>query len=145
MSATISALRPRPSKTNPQRSRHGWTRQRQRLKTERPDAVLQALREHIEPEQTPDEDAPVRQCWRYLSHRLGQLDYQGAVRQGLPIGCGEIESAHRYLVQKRLKLPRAWCNEVNAEHMLALRINRANDEWHDEWHDYWATHLRYAA
>ena len=115
--------------------------QRHRLKTERPDAVLQALQEHIEPEQTPDEAAPVRACWRYLGHRLGQLDYRGAIRQGLPIGSGEIESAHRYLVQKRLKLPGAWWNEDNAEHMLALRINRANSEWQD----YWATELRYAA
>ena len=115
--------------------------QRQRLQTERPDAVLQALHEHLEPQQTPEEDAPVRQCWRYLGQRLGQLDYQGALSQGLPIGSGEIESAHRYLVQKRLKLPGAWWKEVNAEHMLALRVNRANGEWQD----YWAADLRYAA
>ena len=115
--------------------------QRQRLKTERPDAVLQALHEHIEPGATPDEDAPIRQCWRYLGQRLGQLDYKGALSQGLPIGSGEIESAHRYLVQRRLKLPGAWWNEVNAEHMLSLRVNRANGEWLN----YWATDLRFAA
>ncbi len=62
-------------------------------------------------------------------------------QQDLPIGSGEIESAHRYLIQKRLKLPGAWWLAVNAENMLALRVNRANGEWHN----YWATHYRYAA
>ena len=88
-----------------------------------------------------DDGAPVRQCWRYLSQRQDQLDYEGAINQGLPIGSGEIESAHRYLIQKRLKLPGSWWNAANAEHMLSLRVNRANGEWPG----YWATNYRYAA
>ena len=78
-------------------------------------------------------DAPARCCYPYLSSRQDQLDYQGALEQGLPIGSGEIESAHRYLVQKRLKLPGAWWTAANAEHMLALRVNRANEEWSEYW------------
>lgn len=116
-------------------------RQRQRLQTQRIDAVLDELQAHLEPECTADEDAPVRRCWRYLGQRQDQLDYESALRQGLPIGSGEIESAHRYVVQKRLKLPGAWWSAANAEHMLALRVNRANGEWHA----YWNTNLRYAA
>jgi hypothetical protein len=85
--------------------------------------------------------APVRQCYRYLSARQEQLDYEGAISQELPIGSGEIESAHRYVVQKRLKLPGAWWLAANAEHMLALRVNRANREWAG----YWSTHYQYAA
>ncbi|GEM_PF-2187942 len=34
--------------------------------------------------------------------------YLGALANELPIGSGEIESAHRYIVQRRLKLPRSW-------------------------------------
>lgn len=115
--------------------------QKQRLKQQQPEAVLRELYGHLEPAQTEEEQAPVRRCHRYLSQRLDQLDYQSAIEQGLPIGSGEIESAHRYLVQKRLKLPGAWWCAVNAEHMLALRVNRANGEWAD----YWATDYRYAA
>jgi hypothetical protein len=115
--------------------------QKQRLKDQQPDAVLLALHAHLEPAQTDDEQAPVRRCHRYLVQRLHQLDYRSAIDQGLPIGSGEIESAHRYLVQKRLKLPGAWWLAANADHMLALRVNRANGEWHD----YWATGYRYAA
>jgi len=115
--------------------------QKDRLRTQRPEAVLNALQPHQEPADTKDEHAPVRQCQRYLSQRLEQLDYQTAISQGLPIGSGEIESAHRYIVQKRLKLPGTWWLAANAEHMLALRVNRANKEWAS----YWATDLRYAA
>jgi hypothetical protein len=71
----------------------------------------------------------VRQCHRYLSARQDQLSYAHAIEQELPIGSGEIESAHRYVVKKRLKLPGAWWEAANAEHKLALRLNRANKEW----------------
>ena len=116
-------------------------KQKERLKAQGLGSLLNELHAHLEPAQTPDDDAPVRQCWRYLAQRQDQLDYEGAISQGLPIGSGEIESAHRYIVQKRLKLPGAWWTATNAESMLALRVNRANDEWQS----YWATNYRYTA
>jgi len=93
------------------------------------------LGEALEPNAVPDADAPVRTCHRYLSHRLHQLNYQGALAQGLPIGSGEIESAHRYIVQQRLKRPGAWWAPGNAEAMLALRVARANGQWSAYWQD----------
>lgn len=115
--------------------------QQHRLRTQQIDAVLDALQPHIEPAETDEQQAPVRQCHRYLGQRLQQLDYQSAISQGLPIGSGEIESAHRYIVQKRMKLPGSWWLAANADHLLALRVNRANNEWAG----YWATDYRYAA
>ena len=83
-------------------ARTAWMdEQKQRLKTQQADKVLQALQLHLEPLDIADSDAPVRQYHRYLSRRLDQIDYQSALAQGLPIGSGEIESAHRYIVQKR--------------------------------------------
>lgn len=41
--------------------------------------------------------------------------------------------AHRYIVQQRMKRPGAWWREHNAEHMLALRLNRANRQWDVYW------------
>jgi len=73
---------------------------------------------HLEGVDVDDSDASVRQCHRYLSHRLEQLNYQRALLRDLPIGSGEIESAHRYIVQQRLKRPGAWWRAANAEHML---------------------------
>ena len=109
--------------------------QKKRLKNNDSAAVLAALSEALEPAAVPDADAPVRTCHRYLSNRLDQLDYQGALAQGLPIGSGEIESAHRYIVQQRLKRPGAWWAPDNAEAMLALRVARANGQWSAYWQD----------
>ena len=95
--------------------------------------MLQALQSYLEPAAVADHDAPVRQCHRYLSLRPEQLDYQGALARDLPIGSGEIESAHRYVVQARLKRPVAWWRAANAEHMLALRLLRANHGWTQYW------------
>ena len=115
--------------------------QKTRLKTQRTDELLQALQMHLEESGVDDSDAPVRQCHRYLSHRREQLNYQSALAQDLPIGSGEIESAHRYIVQQRLKRPGAWWRAANADYMLALRLNRANHQWNA----YWATQSKQAA
>jgi len=115
--------------------------QKTRLKTQRCEELLQELRAHLEPPSIDEGNAPVRQCYRYLSHRRQYLDYQRALERDLPIGSGEIESAHRYIVQQRLKRPGAWWREDNAEHMLALRLNRANRQWDA----YWASELKQAA
>ena len=125
-----------------QAEQQAWlSQQKERLKADGLNALLNELQTNLEPPNTPEELAPVRRCWRYLSQRQDQLDYASAISQGLPIGSGEIESAHRYLVQKRMKLPGAWWSPDNAEHMLALRVCRANQEWNA----YWTTHYRYAA
>ena len=115
--------------------------QKTRLKTGRCAELLQELRPHLEAAAVEESVAPVRQCHRYLSHRRDQLDYQRALARALPIGSGEIESAHRYIVQQRLKRPGAWWCAANAEDMLALRLNRANRKWDA----YWAGDLKQAA
>ncbi|MDR0673210.1 MAG: hypothetical protein LBF93_06060 [Zoogloeaceae bacterium] len=51
----------------------------------------------------------------------------------MPIGSGGIESAHRHLVQQRLKRSGAGWRTHNAEQVMALRLNRANPQWHDYW------------
>jgi hypothetical protein len=94
---------------------------------------IRAVLETLAPCLEADYDGPVAACDRYLRNRLSQLDYKGALEQGLPIGSGEIESAHRYVIQERLKLPGAWWTPTNIEAMLALRLNRANREWDDYW------------
>ena len=103
--------------------------QKDRLKANQADAVLETLAPCLE----AGYDGPVADCDRYLRNRPSQLDYRGALERGLPIGSGEIESAHRYVIQERLKLPGAWWTPANVEAMLALRLNRANREWDDYW------------
>ncbi len=89
-------------------ARDAWMEtQKDAMKTGRVDDVLQALVPHCEPLELSDAEAPVRACHRYLSGRKDQLNYREALAEGLPIGSGEIESAHRYVAQKRLKAPRS--------------------------------------
>ncbi len=107
--------------------------QKDALKTGRVDEVVRALAPHREDPEVSDDHAPVRTCHRYLSARKDQLKYREALAEGLPIGSGEIESAHRYVAQKRLKLPGAWWLVEHAEYMLALRINRLNGDWDAYW------------
>ena len=84
--------------------------------------MLKTLKPYLEPENLPDEQAPVRACYRYLINRPGQFNYQNAIKDDLPIGSGEIESAHRYVIQERLKLSGCWWKLENAMTMLALRV-----------------------
>ena len=107
--------------------------QKGRLKNNEGTEVLNHLREYVEAEDVANDHAPVRACVRYLSNRPHHLDYKGALEKGLPIGSGEIESAHRYVIQQRLKLPGAWWKAENVEPMLALRVVRANENWDRYW------------
>lgn len=95
--------------------------------------VLSELKPHIEEEGTSENDAPVRACYRYIKNRTHQFDYKTALEKELPIGSGEIEGAHRNVIQKRLKISGAWWIDVNAEVMLHLRTTRANDDWENHW------------
>jgi hypothetical protein len=109
-----------------------WRRRQQgRLLENKVTPVLRALAAHLEPADAPQ--APVRAAHRYLDQRRAHLDYTGARAAGLEIGSGEIESAHRHVVQQRLKLAGSWWKEPNAEKMLGLRVARANHLWHRYW------------
>ena len=81
----------------------------------------------------PSEQAPVRRCYGYLANRPGQFNYQAAIAANLPIGSGEVESAQRYVIQQRLKLPGAWWTIDNAQAMLNLRVLRENGQWNNYW------------
>ena len=111
-----------------------WLAQQQaQLKQGDVAGVQAALVPYLEALEVTDKAAPVRCCSRYLTNRPGQFDYQQALAVGLPIGSGEIESAHRYVIQQRLKLAGAWWKEETAADMLALRTLRANGEWDQYW------------
>jgi hypothetical protein len=114
-----------------------WLEQQKELMlTDRMAEVLNNLAPHREPAEIPDKDAPVRNSHRYLANRPGQFEYQSAMAADLPIGSGEIESAHRYIIQNRLKLAGAWWLLTNAHAMLALRTLRANGGWDGYWDQY---------
>jgi hypothetical protein len=112
----------------------GWVEEKKDwLQDNRWPDVLEALRPSLEPAHIPDPDAAVRACFRYISNHSNFLDYKGALAAGLPIGSGEIESAHRYVFQNRLKIAGGWWKVGNLKKMIALRVTRANEGWEDYW------------
>lgn len=110
-----------------------WRRtQQNRLKRGALAKVIDALSEHLEAPGTPEEVAPVSNAHRYLSNRTDCLDYPRALRLGLPIGSGLIESGHKHVLQARLKKGGAWLTS-NAELVANLRVLRANRQWLSLW------------
>ena len=107
--------------------------QKSRLKENRLSEVVEELTPYMESPEVASADAPVRAFTRYVRNRPGQFNYKESIAAGLPIGSGEIESAHRYVVQQRLKIPGAWWLIGNARNVLALRVLRANNKWHNYW------------
>jgi hypothetical protein len=112
--------------------RKRWLKvQKQRLLKNQSAKVIDELSSHLEP--PGREDTPVRDAWRYLCNHRDQLDYKTARERDLPVGSGLIESAHRHVLQKRLKLSGAWWTASNLDHMAQLRTCRANNDWDDYW------------
>ena len=108
-----------------------YKEQKALLKAGQVDAVIEALKTRIE----PNEEGPVYKCYRYMNNRKEQLFYKEAIEKKLPIGSGEIESAHRYVIQHRFKLAGAWWKSENIDYMLSLQLNRANGFWDSYWED----------
>ncbi len=107
--------------------------QQRRLKRGAWKLVVDQMTPWLEPADIRDEDAPVRAAVRYLNNRKENLDYPQAIAKGLPIGSGLIESAHKHVLQARLKKAGcAWLKD-NAHDIARLRVIRANEEWPQFW------------
>lgn len=130
LSEYLAAAAPRCAPDTPT---HWLAQQQAQLKQGNVAGVQAGLVPYLEAAEVADALAPVRCCYRYIANRPGQFDYQRALAADLPIGSGEIESAHRYVLQHRLKLAGAWWKEETAADMLALRTLRANGEWNQYW------------
>lgn len=115
------------------KDKNAWRRQQQELmKKNLSQHVLKTLNDHINNGQ-PDHECFAQKCYQYMEKRMHQFDYLNAIENKLPIGSGEVESGHRSVVQKRLKIPGAWWLEENAENMLAMRAIRASGNWSNYW------------
>jgi len=85
-----------------------------------------------EQEIAPDHEG-LMDCLRYMRNRAGQFNYAEAIANDLNIGSGKVESTHKSLIQRRLKIPGAWWKRENADAMATLRTLRANGGWELLW------------
>lgn len=75
----------------------------------------------------------LRRLTAYLTRFQDAVFYDEYKAKGYPIGSGEVESAHRYIPQKRLKIAGASWKPETVNQLLALRVMRANGWWTDFW------------
>lgn len=66
---------------------------------------------------------------RYYRFNQRRMRYDEYIRRGLSIGSGAIESAHRTVVQRRMKLSGQRWTSTGAEHMLNLRACSLSGKW----------------
>jgi hypothetical protein len=103
------------------------------LKHTGPQPVLLSL-EQLRPQaaQLPDREV-IDDSLAYLRKREPLLNYPLFVKQGYPIGSGCVESAHKIVVQSRMKQAGMRWAEANVDPMLALRNLICNDRWSQGW------------
>ncbi|MBF6607082.1 MAG: UPF0236 family protein [Chloroflexi bacterium] len=66
----------------------------------------------------------------YYTANQNRMDYKRYLKIGCGIiGSGAIESAHRTVVQKRLKLSGQRWTKTGAQNMLQLRVTKMNKQW----------------
>jgi hypothetical protein len=103
------------------------------LKHTGPQPVLSNL-EQLRPQaaQLPDREI-IDDSLAYLRKREPLLNYPYFRQQGYPIGSGCVESAHKIVVQSRMKQAGMRWAEANVDPMLALRNLICNDRWSQGW------------
>jgi len=94
---------------------------------------VQEILEELANRHATEPNDSLRRFIAYLRRFEDAVDYDRFKALGYPIGSGEVESAHRSIPQKRLKLPGASWHPSSINPMLALRVIRANDWWNDYW------------
>ncbi len=106
------------------------TAQLHRLKHVGPDALLTELRRFAGSHQSRP---PIPEHLAYLTKRVAQMQYPTFQAQGWPIGSGIVESAHKLVVEARLKGAGMHWARASVNPMLALRNAVCNDRWVEAW------------
>ena len=112
--------------------RPGWVKPRLEAMSH---GDVERVKQELEDEYERHPHNRLKRLIGYITRFYNALHYDEFKAKGFPIGSGEIESAHRSIPQKRLKLPGACWHPDSVNPMLALRILRADDWWEDFWED----------
>jgi hypothetical protein len=104
-----------------EQERKVWVqRQQEHLRQSRWKTVCRAVKRLAK--RVPSCQSLSEQVQAYLSQNAYRMDYQTYLKQGLRIGSGAVEAAHRTLVQSRMKRSGQRWSETGAQHILNLRV-----------------------
>lgn len=116
----------------PKKERQEWVSSRLKNISE---GEVGRIKEELEQEHESEPNHRLKRLIGYLTRFYNALNYDEFKKKGYPIGSGEIESAHKSVPQKRLKLPGASWHPNSVNPMPALRVLRADDWWEDFWNE----------
>ena len=111
----------------------------QELKRGDPAVVLERLRAlqvRLAPaagDPAPPALQPVTSSLSYLEKRQAQIQYAAFQAAGYPIGDGAVESAHKVVVEARLKGAGMHWAPAHVNPLVALRNVAYNDRWEEAW------------
>jgi hypothetical protein len=103
------------------------------LKHVGPQPVLTHLKQLYRQAEQPQDRETIEDSLAYLGKREAMLNYPQFQKQGYPIGSGCVESAHKVVVQSRMKQAGMRWAEANVDPLLALRNLICNDRWSQGW------------
>jgi len=100
--------------------------QKEYLLSDKVDLVIQEVEQSNCNKQTNKEKEKLLGYYRRNKKRM---QYQTFQQKGLLIGSGAIESAHRNVLQKRLKLSGQRWTKSGCQQVANLRVTRLSNEW----------------
>jgi hypothetical protein len=102
-------------------------KQKQRLKEDEVENVIEDLKNMIV--KTTETYNALQDVIRYYQNNMMRMKYGTFIKKGYLIGSGSIESAHRNVVQQRLKLSGQRWSIEGAQKIVNLRAYRKSNRW----------------
>lgn len=151
--AALSPQEPAPSQQDQAKRRQqcfeGWLKaQAHELKTGEAAVVLaelERLRTLMQELGQWEAVKTVDKSLHYLGQRQQMMRYAHFQAQGYPIGSGSVESAHKLVVQSRMKQAGMRWEPRHVNAMLAMRNLACNERWREGWlaiRQTWRTNAR---
>jgi len=104
--------------------------QKQRLKTDEVEKIVEELKETATKTTEPTEsDKALKDVIRYYENNIERMKYGSFLKKGYLIGSGAIEAAHRNVIQQRLKLSGQRWSIEGAQRIANLRAYRKSNRW----------------
>ena len=101
--------------------------QKERLRNNEADKIIEEL--NSQKAETKETQKAQADALRYYQNNLTRMQYKTYLEKGYLIGSGAIESAHRNVIQQRLKLSGQRWSMHGAQQIANLRACKKSDQW----------------
>jgi hypothetical protein len=102
-------------------------KQKQRLKTDEVEKIIEELKNTLV--KTSEEEKVLNDIIRYYQSNINRMKYATFIKKGYLTGSGAIESAHRNVIQQRLKLSGQRWSIEGAQRIANIRAYKKSNRW----------------